>query len=287
MKCPNIACVNHNPTGTDWYIKYGYFTPKSTRQKTPRYKCKNASCGKIFSSHTNKDSAWQKKPSINAVLFKLLVSGVSLRRASEILKVDYNTVIFHFDYLAEQAKEVHRKHLMKIQTSFVQVDELETFVHARAKVLSVPMAVRFKTGEILGFAVAKMPAKGKLAAIGASHYNWIVDERPVKFQAMLVAIQNCFKPGITFKSDAKGAYKTWISNVVPHAQIEQTVGNKKLPPGTPKPYDELFAINNTFARMRHDMNRLARKTWSTTKSISGLENHIWLYVAWNNKYELK
>ena len=72
---------------------------------------------------------------------------------------------------------------------------------------------------------------------------------------------------ITFKSDAKGASKTWISNMVPHAQIEQTVGKKKLPPGTSKPYDELFAINNTFARMRLDMNILAMKTWSTTKSI--------------------
>ena len=33
---------------------------------------------------------------------------------------------------------------------------------------------------------------------------------------------------ITFKSDAKGASKTWISNMVPHAQIEQTVGKKSF-----------------------------------------------------------
>ena len=287
MKCPNQTCVNHDPSGSDWYLKYGYFTPKNTRQKTQRYKCKNPSCGKIFSSHTEKDNAWQKKPSINIPLFKLLVSGVSLRRASEILNVDYHTVVFHFDYLAEQAKDLHREHLRKIQTSFIQVDELETFLHARAKVLSVPMAVRFKTGEILGFTVAKMPAKGHLADIGINHYKWFVDERPAKFQAMLASIKDCLKPAITIKSDAKGAYKTWIANVIPQAQVIQKVGNKKLPAGSPKPFDDLFAINNTFARMRHDMNRLARKTWSTTKSISGLEKHIWLYVAWNNKYKIK
>jgi transposase-like protein len=287
MKCPNPTCTNHNPTGSDWYVKYGYFTPRSTRQKTPRYKCKNKDCGKIFSAHTEKKSVWQKKPSINVPLFKLLVSGVSLRRASEILDVDYNTVIFHFEYLADQSKEMHHKHMQTLKTSFIQVDELETFVHARAKALSVPMAVRFKTGEILGFAVAKMPAKGKLADIGISHYDWVVDERPLKFQSMLTSIQQCFKPSITFKSDAKGAYKTWIAKVVPHAQIEQIVGNKNVPRGSDKQFDELFAINNTFARMRHDMNRLARKTWSTTKSISGLEKHIWLYVAWNNGYKIK
>lgn len=35
------------------------------------------------------------------------------------------------------------------------------------------------------------------------------------------------------------------------------------------------------------MNRLARKTWSTTKAIHGLENHVWLYIAWNNNYKIK
>lgn len=38
--------------------------------------------------------------------------------------------------------------------------------------LSVPVEVRVKTWEILGFQVAKMPVKGKLVAIGASQkYN--------------------------------------------------------------------------------------------------------------------
>ncbi len=51
------------------------------------------------------------------------------------------------------------------------VDEMETFLHARPKALSVPMIVRVKTGEILGFAVAKMPAKGKLAQIVLININ--------------------------------------------------------------------------------------------------------------------
>ena len=41
-----------------------------------------------------------------------------------------------------------------------------------AKPLSVPMVVRVKTGEILGFAVAKMPAKWLLAQIGINKYQW-------------------------------------------------------------------------------------------------------------------
>lgn len=74
-----------------------------------------------------------------------------------------------------------------------------------------------------------------------------------------------------------------------HAELKQVLGGKKtkVKLDGEKVYDQLFAINNTFARMRHDMNRLARKSWSTTKAIHGLENYLCLYVAWNNGYEIK
>ena len=283
--CPNSECSNSLNPINNWYVKIGYYKPKTTNQKTPRYKCK--ACGKSFSTHTNSINSYQKKPEINNILFKLLVSGVSLRRASEILDVKYDTVVRHFNYLAKQSQDLHFEFLKSVKTSYVQVDELETFIHARAKCVSVPMIVRVKTGEILGFKVAKMPSKGKLASIGVSKYNWIHDERSLKFQSLLGAIQHTFKPGITFKCDGYPSYPKWITNIVPNATLDQMVASKNVKNAINKPFDELFVINNTFARMRHDMNRLARKTWSTTKAIHGLENHIWLYIAWNNKYKIR
>ena len=183
------------------------------------FQCKT--CGKSFSTSTTKATYKQHKPDVNEELFKLLVSGVSLRRCGEILDIQYSTVIEKFAYLAEQAKKAHFKHMLSLETSYVQVDELETFLHARAKALSVPMVGRVKTGEILNFAVAKMPAKGKLASIGQQIYNWTVDERSVKFQFMLVQLQNCFKPTITFKCDSNSSYKKWIANQIPNATINQ------------------------------------------------------------------
>lgn len=284
--CSNLACQSHGAKGTAWCVKAGYYKPKESGQRTARFKCK--ACGKTFSSNTQKPTAYQKKRSINGRLFELLVSGVSLRRAAELLEVEYNTVLLHFDYLAKAAKTHHAKFLLSIETEFVQVDELETFIHARPKCVSVAMAVRVKTGQILGFNIARMPANGKLAAVGVSKYAWTVDERRAKFQAMLSSFSECLKPSITFKTDSNTNYAKWIAAVVPHAKLEQIKGkSKKQPAGTPKGYDELFATNNTFARMRHDMNRLARKTWSTSKAIHGLEKHLWLYLAWNNKYKLK
>jgi hypothetical protein len=284
--CPNSDCVNHTAKGSHWYVKYGYYKPKGSGQRTARFKCKE--CGKLFSSNTHKATAYQKKRSINGRLFELLVSGVSLRRAAELLEVEYNTVLLHFDYLADAAQKEHTKFLLTFKTEYVQVDELKTFVHARPKCVSVPMAVRVKTGQILGgFDIARMPAKGKLADIGVSKYAWTTDERSAKFQGMLNSFVGCLKPSVTFKCDSNPNFKKWITAVVPHAKLEQVIGKtKKQPAGTPKDYDEL-TINNTFARMRHDMNRLARKTWSTSKAIHGLEKHLWLYVAWNNSYALR
>ena len=164
-------------------MKYGYYIPKGSGQRTARFKCKE--CGKLFSSNTYKATAYQKKRSISERLFKLLVSGVSLRPSAELLEVEYNTVLLHFDYLARAAQEEHTKFLLTIKTEYAQVDELETFIHARPKCVSVPMAVRFKTGQIRGFDIARMPAKGKLADIGVSKYAWTTDERSAKFQGML------------------------------------------------------------------------------------------------------
>ena len=96
------------------------------------------------------------------------------------------------------------------------------------------------------------------------------------------------KPTITFKCDTHPSRPTWIRATVPHANIEQTKAEqKKAAAGSQKGYDELLAINNTFARMRHDMNRLAGKAWSTTKAIQGLERRLRLYVVWNNKCQLR
>jgi len=220
-----------------------------------------------------------------------MVSGVSMRCVSRLLNVQRKTVTKHFYYLAGQVKAIHLEFLKTVKTDFVEVDELETFMFARACTLSVPMVAQVKTRKILGFAIARMPSKGKLAKIGQTRYGWTKDERPAKFQKMIKDLLPCFRQKITFKCDSNVMYPKWIlnqfTNTTPPYQvkIDQVISpKKKAPTGEPKPFDELFAINNTFAKMRNDMNRLSRKTWNTTKLEKGLEAHLWLYLAWHNGY---
>jgi ribosome-associated translation inhibitor RaiA len=86
----------------------------------------------------------------------------------------------------------------------------------------------------------------------------------------LIILKPCFKQEITIRSDGNSSYRKWI-----RTQTEQIMPiDEKIVNEQGKEFDKLFAINNIFVKMRHDMNKLARKTWSTTKATHGLENHI-------------
>ncbi len=50
--------------------------------------------------------------------------------------------------------------------------------------------------------------------------------------------------------------------------------------------DPLFVLNFTAAKIRHDLSRMARKVWVTTKKDSFLQAHLDLYLAYVNGYSV-
>lgn len=275
--CPNEACEHNTDPPAGFYRKKGYRRPPSRpTQKIPRYQCK--ACGAYFSATRAKGTHGQRRPDLNQQIFKLAVSGVSMRRMEVLLGCGKLTVARKISHLAEQARAHHLARMKELQTTCVMVDELETFMHSRYKQLSVPVVVRVKTGEVLGFGVARKPCNQPRGQI---KYNWTVDDRPQEFYRMLRAIEPALAPGCTVITDGHSSYGKWLGKGLANYQHKQLQS-----PSTPG-YDPLFAINHTFAKMRNDLARLGRKTWTTTKSIKGLEEHLWLWVAWTNRYALK
>lgn len=195
-----------------------------------------------------------------------------------LLGCSRTTIARKIVHLANEAKKHHVLHLAKMQTSYVMVDELETFVHARWKQLAVPVAIRAKTGEVIAFAVGRKPSSMKR---GIEFNRWVKDDRPVIVPGVFAAIAPVLRPGGTVATDSYPQYPKWIARALPGA-----THNKLLAIHEPG-YDPLFAINLAFAKMRNDLARLGRKTWTTTKSIKALENHLWLWVAWTNDYDVR
>lgn len=282
--CPNDQCKNHENPESKFYIKKGYYKAKFNHQPVPRYQCKG--CGRKFSSRTFKETYKQKKPHVNEQIFKAYCSGMTLRRIARVLNLNPKTVTRKFHKLAQQAEKIHKKRVEKgkLKTSYVQFDELETFEHTRLKPLSVSIAVRVKTGEILDMSVATMACKGWNASLSVQKYDTRNDTRKTSRETVFETVNKCSKENMTIVSDSHLAYPNIIQDKVPHAKLETVVSgqlNRKY-----KQHDKMFMINHTCALLRNDISRLFRKSWTTTKKAECLQLHLYLYIAFKNGYKL-
>ena len=90
------------------------------------------------------------------------------------------------------------------------------------------------------------------------------------------------KPGLTVATDKKTAYKSLIKTALPGA-AHAVHPSRKGPTGS---RDPLFQLNHICAKLRADLSRLSRRTWSATKKAACLQDHLDLYVAFNNNYAI-
>ena len=281
--CPNPACACHVAPPPDFFINRGSYTTKHDRQKVPRYRCKT--CRKTFSSRRFSATAGQHKPAVNAPLAKLLSSSVTQRRCGQLLGIAKLTVARKFAFLARLARKAHADFLAsgQIKSSYVQFDEMETFVATKLKPLSIALAVRARTGQIIGARVAAMNCHGRMAGVSQHFYGLRKDTRERACTNLLKVVNAVAKKQITVATDGKVAYGPLIKKVVPQATHKVVVGGRKKVRGAPDP---LFRLNHTCAKIRADLSRMARRTWATTKRLWALQYHLDLYIAFNNGYEL-
>lgn len=279
--CPNPDCSNHKNPIERFYIKKGYYKTKYNHQSVPRYQCKT--CGKKFSSHTFKDTFRQHRPDINGDIFKLYNGRTTLKFISTYLDVNIKTVVKKFRWLSAKARRIHEEKLRsgEIKTSYVQFDEMETFEHTKLKPLSIAIAVRWKTREIIDLKVAEMNCKGHTAERSRELYGWRKDGREKACKNVLKSVKKCAQKNITIALDGKKSYPGIINKVIPEAKINTYVKKNKK-----KEFDALFSLNKICAVLRKDLSRLARKTQITTKKASCLQDHLNLYIAHNNGYSL-
>jgi hypothetical protein len=269
-------------------LRNGSFKRRSDSKRIERFYCRL--CHLYFSRASFSPAYLQKKRRLNPLLYKLYSSGVSQRRAALILSINPKTAVRKFHFIAARSDDKHHQWQKTLKThplNLIQFDDLETSEHTKCKPLSVCLAVEPKTRKILSFKVSRMPAKGHLAKIARARYGYRKDERDRGWREMMKELKDIVQPNTHFISDENPHYKRHVKRAFPLSSHEQhrgrraaVVGQGELKKGG---FDPLFSLNHTCAMLRANLNRLFRRTWCTTKTIQGLRDHLYIYVAYHNQ----
>ena len=287
--CTDSACLAHvNGPNPKPLVRRGVFYRKSDGQWIGRLSCSR--CGKYYSSATFSPRYRQRKRHLNLKVLELLNSGVSQRRAARILRVNPKTVVRKFRYLAECARHEQKAFLESLtlkRLQYVQFDDLETSEHTKLKPLSVCLAVEPEKRKILGIQVSRMPPKGLLAKTAYQKYGPRRDERAAGWQTLFRELKPFVSDSARFLSDQNPHYPAHLMTHFPKAIHETVKGARGSVVGQGElkrlRFDPLFSLNHTCAMLRANLNRLFRRTWCTTKTIQGLEDHLALYVSYHNR----
>ena len=285
--CPNSSCQTSSSQSK--IRSDGFYFRKSDSRQIQRFRC--SLCGKRFSSATHSLAYYQKKRRVNFPLFKLLASGVSMRRCAKILNIHRITVKRKLHFLAQKARLDQARLLRLLQSDRVlemQFDDLITSHHSKLKPLSISAAVDANRRYILGAEVSVIPAFGHLAELSRKKYGRRKSQHKKGLQKLFGSIQNCIDQNALIKSDEHKTYSEFVSRHFPKATYQRYKGGRGCVVGQGElkklHYDPLFALNHSFAMMRANINRLFRRTWCTTKDPQMLKNHLDIYISYHNNY---
>ncbi len=286
ISCPYCCSRNSQSNSKEFIVSFGHFVRMSDNSIQKRFKCK--ACQKYFSTASTQLCFRQRKRHLNPTIFKTLASGMSQRRLAMILNVNRKTILRKFVFIglhAQYALELEREKFEP--ATDVEFDDLETFEHTKLKPLSVTMLLESKTRRILGFKVARMPAKGLLVQKSLKKYGFRRDERKHRREQLFKELQPFISKTAIIKSDSSPHYPSSIRKYFPHCIHVPSLGKRGCVTGQGElkagGFDPIFSLNHSFAMFRANINRLFRRTWNTTKKPERLSLHIAIYVLFHNQ----
>ena len=272
-------------------MKDGTYFRKGDSRIIQRFRCRH--CGKRFSKATNSLLFRQRKRRVHTPLKRLLASGNSMRRSAKLLGIDKKTVARKLVLLAKLARLSQANFLKKLQSNpviFLQVDDLITFEHTKLKPLTVSLAVDKKTRAILGAEVGQIPAFGHLAELSRQKYGKRKSLHRQTFTRLCSLIQDSIGKFAVIESDEHPLYPDILKSFFPEATHIRYKGGRGCIVGQgelkKKRWDPLFGINHSCAMIRENINRLIRRTWSTTKDPQMLKLHLDIFIDYYNREHL-
>jgi len=267
--------------------KIGQFVRKSDGRRVQRFRC--PCCGVARSDGSDHPCYRQNKRHLNSTIRALLSSSVSQRRIALVLGISRRTVARKFEFLAKYAEIRHENFLKKFVNEPIKeifLDEMEDRVHTKCKPVAIALIVT-KDRKILNCQVSRIRPKNRnLHLISKKKYpKWTNNSRE-GFRNLLTRTAPLVSPDVTIRSDQKQMYHDEIERILPEAQHKRYKSRKAVIAGHGElkvgGRDPLFELNHTCAMLRANINRLVRRTWSTSKKTESLLKHIYIYADFHN-----
>ena len=208
-----------------------------------------------------------------------------------LLKINVKTVVRKFLFLAKNAESEHLEKLSQksFDVSSVQFDEMLSFEHTRLKPLSIAMVVQKEGHRLIDIQVSESHYQGRLSAIAFAKYGPREDKSHEARTKVLETLQSQVQGVCHIMTDAKPHYKSEVARHVPCARLEQIKNRggrlrRLLQARRQNIKDPMFELNLVAAKIRHNLSRMARKVWVTTKRAERLQKHLMLFLAYHNEY---
>ena len=288
--CFHCEPTSEDPSDRPKVIRFGSFYRRSDSRFIQRFKC--TECSRTFSHATFSAAYRQKKRQFNHTLRGILCGGFSQNRAAKVLGLNRKTIARKVIYLGELgALEIEGLNKMLPRAAVLEFDDLETIEHTKCKPLAVSVGVEYKTRRIVDLAVARMPAKGRLAKKAREKYGPRKDERKEARRELFTRLQTAVLPNALIKSDMSSHYTHDIRKYFPNAEHKVFKGRKACVVGQGElkkgGFDPIFSLNHTFAMFRDNLKCLVRKNWCTTKKPEMLVHRLMMYAAYHNTELIK
>jgi len=282
--CPRRNCRFNRSGRPGFARRHGRYYSSSHSHPIIRYRC--VACRATFSVMTYRYAYRQKKPRIDALLLRLLCSGVSLRGAARLLGVNRKTITRKLSRLAHHSRRLQAAVLEQngLRGHF-QLDELETFEANRYQPVTVAILIEKHSYFLAGLAAGPLRRRGRMTARQKTRraaHEHLHGRRPTRSDAAVrrcLAVLSRHTHGrVLLDSDRKQSYarigRRLLGTRLRHQTYASTLRRDRANP--------LFAINHTNAMVRYCLARLRRRTWCVTRRRCWLELALHAYAGWFN-----
>ena len=219
-------------------------------------------------------------------LFELLVSGVGLRKAAELLRLDVHSVQKKKLKIGRTCAWLHDNLAPRLPEGRTYLlDEEESYEGASIRPLTVPLLIEHQTWFLVAAtagSIRRLAPRGTKRRARQERDERKSGRRPDESNAcverVLGELARRTTGPLTLRTDEKRSYPVIAKRLLASRVTHLTTSGRA--PRTR--FNPLFAINITIAMTRDYVGRLRRRSWLVSKKKERLQNHLHIYIAYRN-----